>query len=168
MNNNRNFQNRYYSPHIGVTFYKEFFLDLKTAFGVRGKIEPKIDPQSNYCFGRLLKKRLLLSGDSKSLALLGYCYTIEGLHLILQCQNWWTLPLTLGKVSSLLIHRYIQKSQICPIKEWTEDYRFCIYPRKSWVWRRRNRICGIWFRKDQSRGLSLVPLYTYSTFNGIL
>ena len=83
-----NFQIRYYSPHIGVTFYKEIFLDLITTFGVRGKIEPKIDPQSNCCFGRLLIKRLLLSGDSKFLALLGYCYTIEGLHLILQCQNW--------------------------------------------------------------------------------
>ena len=35
-----------------------------------------------------LKTRLLLSGDSKSLALLGYCYTIEGHHLILHCQNW--------------------------------------------------------------------------------
>ena len=74
--------------HIGVTFYKENCMDIITSFGVGGKIEPKNGPQSNYCLGGLLKKRLLLSGDSKSLALLGYCYTIEGLHLMLQCQNW--------------------------------------------------------------------------------
>ena len=66
----------------------ENFMDIITTFGVRGKTEPKNGPQSNGCFGGLLKKRLLQSGDSKSLALLGYCYTIEGLHLILQCQNW--------------------------------------------------------------------------------
>ena len=88
MNNNLNFQIRYYSPHIGVTFYKENCMDIITTFGVRGKIEPKNGPQRNGFFGGLLKKLLHLSGDSKSLALLGYCYTIEGHHLILHCQNW--------------------------------------------------------------------------------
>ena len=85
---NSNFQIRCCSPHIGLTFYKENCMDIITTFGVRGKIEPKNGPQSNECFGGLLKKRLLLSGDSKSLALLGYCYTIEGLHLIFDYQNW--------------------------------------------------------------------------------
>ena len=70
-------------------------MDIITTFGVRGKIKPKNGPQRNGFFGGLLKKLLLLSGDSKSLALLGYCYFIEGHHLILHCQNWWTLPLKL-------------------------------------------------------------------------
>ena len=46
MNNNLNFQIRYYSPHIGVPFYKENCMDIITTFGVRGKIEPKNGPQS--------------------------------------------------------------------------------------------------------------------------
>ena len=56
MNYNLNFQIRYYSHHIGVTFYKENCMDIITTFGVRGKIEPKNGPQSNGCFGGLLKK----------------------------------------------------------------------------------------------------------------
>ena len=68
-------------------------MDIITIFWVRGKIEPKNVPVGIGCLRGLLKKRLLLSGDSKSLALLGYYYTIEGHHLILHCQNWWTLPL---------------------------------------------------------------------------
>ena len=87
-NNNLNFQIRYYSPLIGVTLYKENCMDIITTFGVRGKIEPKNGPEGIGCLRVLLKKRLLLSGNSKSLALLGYCYTIEGHHSILQCQNW--------------------------------------------------------------------------------
>ena len=79
-------------------------MDIITTFGVRGKIEPKNGPQRNGFFGGLLKKRLLLSGDSKSLALLGYCYTIEGHHLILHCQNWWTLPL---KLTLLVLGQYV-------------------------------------------------------------
>ena len=93
----KNHNNNYYffcSPHIGLTFYKENCMDIITTFGVRGKIEPKNGPQRNGFLGGLLEKWLLLSGDSKSLALLGYCYTIEGHHLILHCQNWWTLPLS--------------------------------------------------------------------------
>ena len=52
-------------------------------------------PKGDCRFWGLLKTRLLLSGDSKSLDLLGYCYTIEGHHLNLHCQNWWTLPLNI-------------------------------------------------------------------------
>ena len=37
--NNLNFQIRYYSPHVGVTFHKENFMNIITTFGVRGKIE---------------------------------------------------------------------------------------------------------------------------------
>ena len=81
------------NPHIRLTFYKENCMDILTTFGVRGKIQPKMGPQRIGFFGGLLKKWLLLSGDSESLALLGYCYTIEWHHLILHCQNWWTLPL---------------------------------------------------------------------------
>ena len=88
-----NFQIICCSHHIGLTFYKGNCMDIITTFGVRGKIEPKNGPEGNGFFGGLLKKWLLLSGDSKSLALLGYCYTIEGHPLILHCQNWWTLPL---------------------------------------------------------------------------
>ena len=44
MNNNLNFQIRYYSPHIGVTFYKENVMHIIITFGVRGEIEPKNGP----------------------------------------------------------------------------------------------------------------------------
>ena len=33
-------------------------MDIITTFGVRGKFDPKNGPQSNGCFGGLLKKRL--------------------------------------------------------------------------------------------------------------
>ena len=52
------FGSHFWQLDIGVTFYKENFLDLNTTFGVRGKIEPKNGYQSNYCFGSLLKKTI--------------------------------------------------------------------------------------------------------------
>ena len=55
-NNNLNFQIRYYSPHIGLTFYNENCMDIITTFGVRGKIEPKNVHQRNSFFGGLLKR----------------------------------------------------------------------------------------------------------------
>ena len=69
---------------LGLLFYKFVpinFLDAKNS------------PEGIGCLRGFWKKRLLLSGDSKSLALLGYYYTIQGHHLILHFQNWWTLPL---------------------------------------------------------------------------
>ena len=98
--------------HIGVTFYKENSMDIVPTFVVRGKIEPN-------CLRGLLKKRLLLSGDSKSLALLGYCYTIEGHHLILHWQTWWTLPLK-SKLSKML--NIICKYNLILYEIWFNNY----------------------------------------------
>ena len=45
--NNLNFEIRYYSPHIGVTFNKENVMHIVTTFGLRGEIEPKNGPEGN-------------------------------------------------------------------------------------------------------------------------
>ena len=121
---------------------KKECMDIIITFGVRGKIEPKNGPQRNGFFGGLLKKRLLLSGDSKSLALLGYCYTIEGHHLILHCQNWWTLPL---KLTLLVLGQYVggKSSEIagsyCPPPDFQKENK------KKGKWR-----CSTSFRRAHS------------------
>ena len=56
-------------------------------FGVRREIEPR----RRRSLSAPLKKTITLLRGLQSL--LRYCYTIEGHHLILRCQNWWTLPL---------------------------------------------------------------------------
>ena len=55
-------------------------------FGVRGEIEPKNVPEGKGRFRGLLKNDFSCQGTS--LALLGYCYTIEGHNLNVHCQNW--------------------------------------------------------------------------------
>ena len=63
--NHLNVQIRDHSYHIWA-FYKENVMHIFITFGVRGEIEPKNGLKGDRHFRGLLKKRLLLSGDSKS------------------------------------------------------------------------------------------------------
>ena len=67
--------------------------------------------------GRLRKKRFLLPGRSKSLAILGYCYTNRAHHLKLLCQNWRTLSLNISFGVLPFINKNALKS--------TVDAHFC-------------------------------------------
>lgn len=60
------------------------------------------------------KKRLLASGDSKCLAIVECCYTIEEHHLSLHCQNWRTLPLGINVLPNKG-HNGGEKNQVCSI-----------------------------------------------------
>ena len=53
--NNLDFQIRYYSPQIGVTFYEENCMHVITTFGVRGEIEPKNAQKATVAFVPLKK-----------------------------------------------------------------------------------------------------------------
>ena len=75
-------------------------------------------PKATVAFGAS-KKRFLLSWDSKSLAILGYCYTNRAHYLKLLCQNLWTLPLSLNISFGVL--PFINKNAL----KSTVDAHFC-------------------------------------------